>query len=573
MATAFHSTTHVDPMSKHWNQSVPLTAENPPFQTQNMFDHSPYAFSSANNFRMDTAHAEYNPLRDDSRLLRNQRSADLDMISQDDDQAKDASAYQSRRPSVTQSRSATPGRKRSVGAGLNADDVDDSAWIHRDKLAQIESREMAQAGIRVRHTSRHRESNSETRSASRSASRSANRSASRTGNRQPQSQDALSDHTSASMLPPFQETYRNDVPSTRQAVPQHSSDDDTLEYDPAMLQDIPIEKVTNSYNRSMSRPVTSRIPIARASPAPVSSAVVERDSPLPRSTRNRNGSIPLSAVSVEKISYQKTRPRSQSLGSQATMDEAVNPRTPPTTRTRPRSSHFQPSQQTRSAAKDSPSASPPKARNAPKPASSTAGRKVTTNSRNAPRSRNTSAVRKDSPNTRPVSSSATPPVKRPEGEAPWIATMYKPDPRLPQDQQILPTHAKRMLQGQLDKDKRDFSTLDDNDLAKMGAFPDPSPPVEPEVVTEKPQSPTKETPASEPPWPLPSKKSDTTSVRPGSTSGGYRITPTVSLPSASPESRPIPSRAGTRGSVQRVPDIDEKASTKKEKGCACCIVM
>lgn len=37
-------------------------------------------------------------------------------------------------------------------------------------------------------------------------------------------------------------------------------------------------------------------------------------------------------------------------------------------------------------------------------------------------------------------------VNRPEGEPPWLATMYKPDPRLPPDQQLLPTHAKRMQQ-------------------------------------------------------------------------------------------------------------------------------
>lgn len=33
---------------------------------------------------------------------------------------------------------------------------------------------------------------------------------------------------------------------------------------------------------------------------------------------------------------------------------------------------------------------------------------------------------------------------RPEGDAPWLAEMYKPDPRLPQEEQIIPTHAKRL---------------------------------------------------------------------------------------------------------------------------------
>jgi hypothetical protein len=34
----------------------------------------------------------------------------------------------------------------------------------------------------------------------------------------------------------------------------------------------------------------------------------------------------------------------------------------------------------------------------------------------------------------------------PEGDPPWMASMYKPDPRTPPDEQILPTHAKLMLQ-------------------------------------------------------------------------------------------------------------------------------
>jgi len=36
------------------------------------------------------------------------------------------------------------------------------------------------------------------------------------------------------------------------------------------------------------------------------------------------------------------------------------------------------------------------------------------------------------------------PAARPEGDAPWLAEMYKPDPRLPQEEQIIPTHAKRL---------------------------------------------------------------------------------------------------------------------------------
>jgi len=43
-------------------------------------------------------------------------------------------------------------------------------------------------------------------------------------------------------------------------------------------------------------------------------------------------------------------------------------------------------------------------------------------------------------------------VHRPEGDPPWLASMYAPDPRLPPEQQMLPTHAKRMAREQWEKD-------------------------------------------------------------------------------------------------------------------------
>lgn len=46
---------------------------------------------------------------------------------------------------------------------------------------------------------------------------------------------------------------------------------------------------------------------------------------------------------------------------------------------------------------------------------------------------------------------STAPTAQPEGEAPWIADMYKPDPRLPQDEQIIPTHAKRLAREKEDR--------------------------------------------------------------------------------------------------------------------------
>lgn len=53
-------------------------------------------------------------------------------------------------------------------------------------------------------------------------------------------------------------------------------------------------------------------------------------------------------------------------------------------------------------------------------------------------------IKSDTPRRPSTSNGPRQPINRPEGDAPWIATMFKPDPMLPQDQQILPTHAKRL---------------------------------------------------------------------------------------------------------------------------------
>lgn len=157
--------------------------------------------------------------------------------------------------------------------------------------------------------------------------------------------------------------------------------------------------------------------------------------------------------------------------------------------------------------------------------------------------------------------------------------MYKPDPRLPPDQQILPTHAKRTMQGQTDSEEevdksfpKDFDLLSDEELAKMGALPPPGQAQEVKVSTPNP----KETTTLQPPWPLASQKSDTKSQAesPQGANSGYKTTPT-NAPSKSPQpaaSQPEAPRT-TRPAVQRMPDPDEKEDGKKKKKLACCVIM
>ncbi|KAL1297130.1 hypothetical protein AAFC00_004707 [Neodothiora populina] len=589
-AAAYPSIPYGSATSNQWDQAVPGPDDNSfNYNYQPVFDHGTYAFSDNTLATMDDTRYDHSAPYDSSRSFRTQRSGNnMETLAQDSQQSK------SSQPNAKHSLAP---RKRSVGAGLKTDDVDDSAWIHRDKLAQIESREMAQAGISLAPAGRRRGSTAGNRSSSRSASRASNK--------RVHAQDAYSQHDALPSDPASYSTHqeqsrRDESASGRQDREQYQSDD-TMDYDPAMLmqeysQAKPQHQYNRSLNASLNRPNTSRIPIAKASPAPVSSSVVSRDSPL---TRTRQGSNPWPSNTAESpYQQQQRRSRSQSLGSSIMMDEASSPRNSATARTRPRSSHFQPSPRTSVAGRDTPSDSSSKGKapaTAKQPASSVNGRKGTTN-RNTTRSRTTSATRKTSPGSRPASSSATKAmnsVKRPEGDAPWIATMYKPDPRLPQDQQLLPTHAKRMMQEQWEKDgktgsayDKDFNLLNDHDLASMGAFPTPSPSAEQGLSTDDPQSPREPEPEPEPqaepsqdsqsPWPLSSKKSDRSSLQPATPSGGYKITPTVPLPSPS---QPSPMGVTTQisstrpQSVQRVPDMDEKEDGKKEKGCGCCIMM
>lgn len=463
-----------------------------------------------------------------------------------------------RRPSTSHNRPSAPLTLPRAESEVAIDpDPERSAWIHRDKLARIESQEMAAAGFGVPRNTR------SSRSGSRSASRSASRNA---ASRTQMSQLAFTSGVDTPKVPGFEE----------QSGAGAGQDQDSDEYEERLREEPRMDR--NMYSRSLPRPSVSRIPVARASPAPVAQSVVERDSPLPRSM-----SSPLGDSA-------NRRSRSQSLGDPALMTESTSTRSAIPTKPRPRSSHIQDS----ASVSDSPSLSQrttqsltavSRAKAMNKAASGgSVGRK--TIPRTASKARNTSP--KDSPVRRPTSGSTrsrpTSFHMRPEGEAPWVATMYKPDPRLPPDQQMLPTHAKRAMQGGSDSaDEAEQSyplnieSLSDEELAKMGALPSPESAKKKEMATSTQQG----TGNLPPPWPLTSIKSDARSQTGSAkgTTGGYTITPKIAPPIAppnmprSPTSQPQVTSSVNAG-VQRVPDLDEKDDgKKKKKGFACCVVM
>ncbi|KAI5300541.1 hypothetical protein KEM56_002373 [Ascosphaera pollenicola] len=217
------------------------------------------------------------------------------------------------------------------------------------------------------------------------------------------------------------------------------------------------------------------------------------------------------------------------------------------------------------------------------------------------------------------------------GDPPWLASSFRPDPRLPPEQQILPTHAKKMLQEQWAKEGK-TGLLYDKSFAPLAVADDylnfrpPAPEKDesaddvkddnkededetnvddnsnddrhhaPEPTSEPPKmlSPPIGTPAgsvhenpSEPQPPAPVAQRPSVVRRSGSS---YRTMPPVQrTPSASPSSRgpgsplaqpPMPQNASPNatpaGNVIQQKDaekIAEESGKKKEAGCGCCIIM
>jgi hypothetical protein len=168
--------------------------------------------------------------------------------------------------------------------------------------------------------------------------------------------------------------------------------------------------------------------------------------------------------------------------------------------------------------------------------------------------------------------------------------MYKPDPRLPPDQQIIPTHAKRMQQEQWENEgrvgsmyDRDFRLLNTEEMdGKRLSQLDP---MEFERMREKAREQAREQARDNETWPLPSpekpsspneaahEKLDTKdSKTQANEQPGYKLTPTIpqSPRVPSPKLAPPIAPATSQTKTTRVPEPVEEA--KEKKGC-CCIVM
>ena len=415
-------------------------------------------------------------------------------------------------------RNGTTASRRTTGDsrhGAGDLDDDDSKWIHRDKLAQIESQELQAAGFilpkprshsKVRRDNRHHE---------------------QAGAHQRPRNGSTSEPSATSQS-------RSDSVAADQAAA--AADPDTPSWDLRLPDEIAEEEHLGFCVASGLSKGGTRIPVAKLSPAPIPVDYLERPTPVSRKSTNDGVS-----GEVDAISYPKTRPRSAS---------TKQPEGSPAAQAAKRSVT---------------DGSPKKA--------STANRKLST-SRSASsgqRPKTRSGPNKDStsrPSTRSGDLAAgSNSSKQPEGNPPWLVNAYRPDPRLPPDQQLLPTVARRLQQEKWEKEgkfgnvlDKEFRPLNDEgflDPPEKGDEPEPKLASTDElqhnelhVVEEPPRSYTPKSPSV------------------------YSTMPKIQ-DKASPASPPlVPTGPETQQAPARPVRVQEQQEKEKQSGgCGCCVVM
>lgn len=410
---------------------------------------------------------------------------------------------QNGRASPADWRSRSPHKPKVEEKSSNVPTEAESHWIHRDKLAKIESQEMQAAGLFVPRS----------RAPSKQSKRDRSRSQMRRG-------------TDSS------EPSRSRKNST--TVEQRASEAHVPAWDLRTPEEI-AEEEANAYFTSNGLKGSSRIPVAKTSPAPLSLDFLERGSPATgRQSESPEGEP---SMATKRSRSASGNDKSNAYGTQAPAK--------------------------RSNTDISPKKGPPSSRKM------SSGAKTAANQRPKTRSGSGGGTR---PSTR---SGESPPTKQPEGDPPWMINSYKPDPRLPPDQQLLPTVARRLQQERWEKDgtygdvyDKDFRPLNDKAL-----------PAQPEPAHLE-DSPSTDFLSPQGEWPLrpDAAANKSPSIRQGSYSTMPKISDkqTATSPMASPRQPNTPqmfqpSIEPQSPAAQRVPE--EKENEKKKGGCGCCIVM
>jgi hypothetical protein len=147
-----------------------------------------------------------------------------------------------------------------------------------------------------------------------------------------------------------------------------------------------------------------------------------------------------------------------------------------------------------------------------------------------------------------------------------MVSAYRPDPRLPPDQQLLPTVARRLQQEKWEREGK-FGNIYDREfrpLTDEGYLPSPE-------TTGK--SAEKEAERLEE-WPLkPDARSATPNSHPGRT-GSYSTIPKIQeKPLVSPLASPRGQLLQRQDSPTVPARMPEPPEEEQKKGCGCCVVM
>ena len=437
---------------------------------------------------------------------------------------------------------------------MDDEDPEQSRWIHRDKLALIESHEMQEAGIKYPHFPRSSSRSNRKKGHIRQQSRE------RSSNGASQPDPVLHDSEAETR----QSGGLSNGLGGKEAVEGEPSFD-LRTSDEIAQESYPMTVMSPVYRQPGTRSSSSRIPLPKSSPMPIPQEHIDRNTPL---TRTRGASENWSTGDDDGMEYNKGRSRSHSVGSQVLLDDGE-----------PLSDA--PNPIAYDGNNGSPSTSPTK-RLAIKSGQGTSNnaRKATGALRNVsdpPKTRSASNTYRSSPNQRPKSRSGlesrpATAINRPEGDPPWLATMYKPDPRLPPDQQILPTHAKRMQQ---EKDRTSGHPREDYaspaEHAEDRSYPTSPSPALPEDNGNVDQI------DDEAGWPLralPAAKADG-SYDPAGTSeqhAGYSTIPKVQ--NTPPIGKAVEAKtAGSQTAADSSTAKPQEKSEKASRACGCCVLM
>ncbi|EGD84263.1 uncharacterized protein TERG_00545 [Trichophyton rubrum CBS 118892] len=494
--------------------------------------------------------------RKDSSLSRTHSEADslLDLYSRD-----------SGNRSVSSVLDASERKENKPFYQIEAEDPEHAQWIHRDKLAKIESEELQQLGIRLPAPFT---GSKRGRGRSHEAANGINGVVT---TEQGEQWPALAKDEA-------EKRHRRGGSSDARVdgiIPLETEDNEIINFDPRLPEEIAADQEENDgvYRQPGLRKSSSRIPVLASSHHPIPQEHLDRGVPLPR-TRNNT----LDNGNEDSIVYPKTRRPSESAFREREVTPDSESKAEITTQdsNSTNTSHPSPSKA------KTPSKSTPTGRKTSQPPNN---RKTSvTQKPKTPNSNNTGSSTNSTPNGRPGTRSGDnrPPsaaysaMNRPDSDPPWLATMYKPDPRLPPDQQVIPTHAKRMQQEHWEREgkvpaiyDRDFSPLTIQTYDSNGAVtPSPQP-------TEQEQEDNSQQQAQQELQPLPEALSPTKppSIRvkspdpSGNNASGYKAVPNIQ------STTPAQPRLNSSSALAQQSPIVVKRPPVKEKGCSCCIVM